>query len=234
MENIPVYLTIINELKEKIALGIYAADEAMPSESAICELYNVSRLTARKALEALMRSGLIYFVAGKGNFVRAENETAYTFEFNEVKSASADIDRIEVADVDIIESTKELVYLLGIHPSNRVLRIKRIFRSGDKPIAFDVKYIPYYPAFPLIEAELEAKDFVQMLSGRISPYSVGIKLEIQASGLNEEEAANLKLKLGGCTMRIKQLLSDNETGIIGYGETCYNPVYCKLRAGWSK
>ena len=56
----------------------------------------------------------------------------------------------------------------------------------QQPIGYDIKYIPYYPGFPLIEKELEARDFVEILADRISPYSVQIDLKITPQKAQKE------------------------------------------------
>ena len=230
----PIYLKIISELKEKISLGVLKPNELLPSEAALCESYGVSRLTARKALETLEHEGLIYFVQGKGNFVRGINGTLYELRFNEVKFENVLVDRVEVKDVDVIESTKELVFLLKIHPKTRVLRLRRVLYSSGVAIGVDSKYVPYYPGFPLVEDELETRDFVQLLSDRTSPYSVNIDLKITARLLGAFESQLLKMEEGACGLWVEQLLSDPELGIIGYSETCYNPIYAKIKAVWER
>ncbi|MEG0157337.1 MAG: GntR family transcriptional regulator, partial [Anaerovoracaceae bacterium] len=174
--DIPIYVKIATDIKDKINLEIYKPNEPVPSEAALCETYNVSRLTVRKSLELLVREGLVYLVQGKGHFVRENNGSLYTFSFNEVSFDTVTIDHIRIVDVDVIESTKELVYILQIHPNTRVLRIRRMLFDSERPIGYDIKYIPYYPGIPLIESELEARDFVEILADRISPYSVQIDL----------------------------------------------------------
>jgi DNA-binding GntR family transcriptional regulator len=66
----PQYRTIADELRSMIALGELQPGEALPSESALAERYQVSRGTARHALAELEGAGLIEPVHGKGRFVR--------------------------------------------------------------------------------------------------------------------------------------------------------------------
>lgn len=231
---IPIYEKIANDIKEKISLEILKPDDLIPSEAALCEAYNVSRLTVRKSLEMLVRDGLVYLVQGKGHFVRKTNGSDYILQFNEVSFDTADIDQISIVDVDVIESTKELVYILKIHPNTRVLRIRRVLYERQRPIGYDIKYIPYYPGFPLIEKELEARDFVEILADRISPYSVQIDLNIHPKTADEETAGILNIEAGGGILAVSQLLTDVELGVVGYCETFYNAACVRLSAEWSK
>lgn len=57
-------------LRDTIVQGDYAAGEALPSESALCGHFGVSRITVRRALAELEQEGLIERRAGRGSFVR--------------------------------------------------------------------------------------------------------------------------------------------------------------------
>jgi GntR family transcriptional regulator len=65
----PLYEQIAAILSARIADGTYAPRRRVPSEAAICEEFDVSRPTARAALQRLSQHGLIITVRGKGSFV---------------------------------------------------------------------------------------------------------------------------------------------------------------------
>ncbi|WP_369035051.1 GntR family transcriptional regulator [Streptomyces adonidis] len=65
----PLYEQIAAILGARIADGTYAPRRRVPSEAAICDEFNVSRPTARAALQLLIQRGLIITVRGKGSFV---------------------------------------------------------------------------------------------------------------------------------------------------------------------
>ena len=62
---------VAEELKEKIISGSYKSGDRLPSESALCELFSVSRITVREALKKLNMMGLVEIKQGKGTFVRS-------------------------------------------------------------------------------------------------------------------------------------------------------------------
>ncbi|MDI3384684.1 GntR family transcriptional regulator [Streptomyces sp. B-S-A8] len=65
----PLYEQIAAVLGARIADGTYEPRRRVPSEAAICDEFNVSRPTARAALQLLGQRGLIVTVRGKGSFV---------------------------------------------------------------------------------------------------------------------------------------------------------------------
>ena len=59
----PRYIQIADELVAQIALGRYAVGEALPTESALCSRFRVSRHTAREALRNKVLYSILAFAA---------------------------------------------------------------------------------------------------------------------------------------------------------------------------
>lgn len=68
-ENSPLYMQIYNSLLDGINTGKYKLGGKLPSEKELVEQFNVSRITAKKALNKLASEGYIIRRPGKGSFV---------------------------------------------------------------------------------------------------------------------------------------------------------------------
>ena len=66
------YAWLVQQLHQLIRERTYQSDKCLPSERELCEQYDVSRITVRRALAELEEAGTIYRVQGKGAFVRSE------------------------------------------------------------------------------------------------------------------------------------------------------------------
>jgi GntR family transcriptional regulator len=66
---IPLYHQIEMSLRRKILSGEILKGALLPSEMALAEEYQVSRITVRQALANLDKDGLVARKRGKGNFV---------------------------------------------------------------------------------------------------------------------------------------------------------------------
>ncbi|GAA0967534.1 GntR family transcriptional regulator [Actinocorallia libanotica] len=67
---------IAAEVRRKIEIGDLAPGSAVPSESVLAEIYQVSRTTVRRALVQLEDDGLIEAKQGRGRFVTSETGRA--------------------------------------------------------------------------------------------------------------------------------------------------------------
>lgn len=70
-ENKPLYLTIYDDLKQKILEGTIHPGERLSTELELSKAYSVSRITSKRALNELENHGLINRKQGKGSFVNS-------------------------------------------------------------------------------------------------------------------------------------------------------------------
>lgn len=72
-KRVPLYLQIYEDLKGKIASGEYLEGEYLPSERELHEGYHVERATVRRALELLVKDGLLVKIPGAGSKVKGKD-----------------------------------------------------------------------------------------------------------------------------------------------------------------
>jgi DNA-binding GntR family transcriptional regulator len=63
------YQAVLMDLQNKIISGIWPENAMIPTEIELCEQFEVSRITVRRALDELVQSGLVRRSRGKGTFV---------------------------------------------------------------------------------------------------------------------------------------------------------------------
>ena len=68
-KNRPKYEMIEEALLERIHAGDFSFDEAFCTEKMLSEQYEVSRITAKRAIENLEQQGILYRKRGVGSFV---------------------------------------------------------------------------------------------------------------------------------------------------------------------
>lgn len=65
----PLYLQIVDSIKDKISSGILKAGDQISSHNELAQEYGVSLITVKKALTELIHEGVLFSRIGKGTFV---------------------------------------------------------------------------------------------------------------------------------------------------------------------
>jgi GntR family transcriptional regulator of arabinose operon len=77
---VPVFRQIKDLMIEHMKKKNLRKGDLLPSESELCEIFNVSRMTARKAITALIEDNIVCRVHGKGTFVFRKVEQGYALK----------------------------------------------------------------------------------------------------------------------------------------------------------
>lgn len=78
--DIPLHRHIYQKLLEEIESGIYSPGDRLPSEAALCERFQASRITVAKAFQTLQRDNLVTRRPGSGTYVeRPDVQNALKF-----------------------------------------------------------------------------------------------------------------------------------------------------------
>ena len=70
----PLHRVIYQQLLEEIQTGLYKPGERLPSEAALCERFQASRITVAKAFQTLQQENLVMRRPGSGTYVETPEE----------------------------------------------------------------------------------------------------------------------------------------------------------------
>lgn len=141
----PLYLQIANKLTMAIQAGYWLANQPLPSERTLVEAFDISRVTARKALEVLEQEGRIQRRPGSGSYItpRLEQPLARFTHLSEMikqrgfKPGSRWLSR-EVA----FANAEEMQHLALPHNS-RVTRLLRARTADDVVMGIERTALPH-------------------------------------------------------------------------------------------
>ena len=127
----PLFRQIVNELKAKITSGQLAEHDALPSERAVAQLHDVSRMTARRALEAIEAEGLAYSKDRKGRFVspkRLDYDVSSMANFISNAAAKGTEIEMELLENAHIRAGERLAEILSVPAGTPLYENTRLFR----------------------------------------------------------------------------------------------------------
>lgn len=142
------YEKIAFDIKEDILSEKYKPNEQLPFEKELCEKYNVSKMTVKKALDLLVNDGLIIKRRGCGTFVKdiTEKEIQRIIEkkqFSGLTTTSIGHKvTSKVLEFKIINATKEIADILKIEEDEFIYFVHRVRYVDDKAVVIEKTYIP--------------------------------------------------------------------------------------------
>ncbi len=143
----PLYLQLQRRIADAMLRGVLAPGASLPAERDIAAITGLSRVTVRKAIEALVAQGLLIQRRGSGTFVaprveRLEQALSLLTSFTEdMARRGKSVESVWISR-SIQSPTPEEVMALGLGAGDRVARLERVRRSDGVPLAIERASIP--------------------------------------------------------------------------------------------
>lgn len=219
-------------LRDEMASGSLPQGTLLPGEQRMAETYGVSRVTVRRALEALAEDGLIKKKTGAGSVVVRPTQTN--------KPLVADIASLMPQVVEMGRDTTarllsfsygrapELVrQALGMAEPGRVQTATRVRLIGDRPFSHLTTYVPEEIARNYDEADLATKPLFRLLE-RSGVKVDGAHQSVSAMLAAPEVAEALDVAVGTALLVIRRVVRDGSGRGIEYLSALYRPDLFRL------
>lgn len=141
----PLYRQIAEIFEKKIRSGELDVEDVLPTEQALQELYNVSRVTVRKALEQLENQGLVNRIKGSGTYVKCNSATHATLQlkgFDENITSQGRASGTKVIHFQLEQAQPVIADHLKIEVGTLLYSIIRIRTIDDEPEILEQSYMP--------------------------------------------------------------------------------------------
>ncbi|MDD0975076.1 GntR family transcriptional regulator [Pseudomonas fontis] len=140
----PLYLQLARNLEQAIHAGQWSAEQALPSERTLSEALEISRVTARKALEVLLEQGLIRRIQGSGTFItpRLEQPLSRLSSFSEMLRMKGFTPSSQWLERSIRMPSAEELIRLSLSPTEQVAHLKRLRKADEIVMAVEYSTLP--------------------------------------------------------------------------------------------
>lgn len=142
---LPLYHQLQAVLKAEIESGKWRPGEQLPTETKLTELYRVSKITVRQALEELAELGYIRREHGRGTFVEPRKFgegprelTSFTEEMRRHELVAAS----RVLSQRRVEADAKVADALRLPAKSKVFVLKRVRLAAGEPMSIQTAHIP--------------------------------------------------------------------------------------------
>lgn len=236
---IPLYDRIQRNLADLIMEGRLAEGQALPSEHELADLYGVSRLTVRKAMDELVRQRWLVRKQGVGTFVTAPRIVSIApgkFSFTEEMRAIGRRPGSRLLALQVRPATAEIAAHLDLAAGQPVIELRRVRLADDIPILIENCYLSQ-ARFPALEGQrsLESGSLYKFLFDQYQISISSMDQVLRPALLTAEQAAHLEAEPHTPTI-ISEIVAHDDNGdpveyswSIASGEKC--EFYFRFRRG---
>jgi GntR family transcriptional regulator len=154
----PLYLQLADKLSEAISRGLWKPNEALPSERMLSEHLELSRVTARKAIDMLCERGMLTRKRGSGTYItpKLEQPLSRLSSFSEELQLRGFVAGSQWIKRETGVATPEELLALGLSPNTFVARLKRLRTADAMVMAIETSTLPlqYVPNPELVTDSL--------------------------------------------------------------------------------
>lgn len=192
----PLYAQIEDAIRNSIDGGEWASYDRIPSESALTELFGVSRMTVHGVLNTLVDDGVLYRVPGKGTFVAEQKistlSPAYRGVREQLEQMGFEI-RTELVRMRTRPATPAVCARLGVSRDADVHEIIRRRLVDDRPVSLHRSFIPARLASNLPEDDVLGEQLCVILERQYGLRAARTAEQLEAVAATSEEAALLAI-----------------------------------------
>lgn len=218
----PLYLQLKRWIEDAVARGAVKPGDALPSERDLALKVDVSRVTVRKAVQHLVRDGILVQRHGSGTFVapqthRVEQSLSQLTSFAEDMARRGMAVRSVWLDRGIYQPSPEETVILGLSSTERVARVARLRISGDTPLAIERAALS---AEILPDPDQIGTSLYAHLD-KSGNRPVRAIQRIRAANLGEEDAKLLEVPAGAAGLNIERISYLSSGRVIEFTRSIY-------------
>ncbi|MEO6959652.1 MAG: GntR family transcriptional regulator [Burkholderiaceae bacterium] len=229
----PRYYLIYRLLKHAIESRQFNSNERLPSENALAQKHQVSRLTIRRSLELLQREGLIERRQGLGTYPILGNIKAQPLvaDINKllthINKMGANT-RAQLLSFGYEAPQADIQNRLELAANVKVQKTIRVRYYHDEPFSYLITYVPEHIGKRYTEQDLE-RDPIQVLFKKLGIRPSSADQSLTATLADAPHSDALKVEVGSPLLCIKRVVRDDSNTPVEYLIATYNPQRFEYR-----
>lgn len=191
----PKYIHIKTLLLQGIMSGRFT--DKLPSENQLARKFDVSRMTARKALNEIEKEGFAKRVPGKGTFVKDRLFTQGYFRIRPSHKHARELNmehRSQVLELRAITPPGPVAEKLD--GTDQVILARRLHYFDDQPVRYEIRYLRSDLCGQILWEDLEKGSIHEILVFKYNLPLTNVWQRIKAVALNAEVAGLLAVHKG--------------------------------------
>lgn len=195
---IPIYHQVFIHIRNRILCFEWAEGSKLPTENELADIYGVSRVSIRQALDTLESEGLIKRIRGSGAYVqKLPQPLIHDFSLPSTLCAKLGQHGISLdatmLELSVLPMVPHINSILKLKYDQQLVHMKRLFLYDKQAIAINESWISHELIPDMAEKGLIDNHLSITLARRYSLSPISIQNTIEAGRLNITELEQLNV-----------------------------------------
>lgn len=224
MSQTTLYTRVEETLAAEISRGEYSPGDQLPTEDALLERFQVSRITVRRAIQNLANRGMLEIRRGVGTFVlapRIEAELTKLTGFVEDMRSVGRKATARVLSQMVVNASAHVAERLQLTKGTRVMQIKRVRLADGIPVSLDETYLPLSLGKQIVRNDLRLHPIFTLLEEEYGVPLIEANYQLEAVVATQSVAKALEVKVGSPIFQIERTSLTTDSQPIDYEVLSY-------------
>ncbi len=206
----PLYKKVKDGVLASIRNGEYNVNERLPTEAELTKIYQVSRITVRKALEELAYEGYIDKRQGDGTYIshkKISRNLSRNISFSEMCRSIGCKPGAKVIKCILEHATEQDISELGVEKDSLILSIERIRYADFIPVSIEICRFRDSFLF-LMNEDLNNTSLYELLAKKYDVHFVDSRKYLEIDFATLEQSKYLALDDHYPLLKISSVVSD--------------------------
>lgn len=229
----PLYLQVVDLLVAQMRGGELLPGTRVPSEREMAEDLDISRTTARLAVDQLVRLGAVYREQGRGTFVaepRMRNVRGFASFSGDVRSRGGEPGS-EILHFSLVDPIPEVSSRLRLDSGEQALELIRIRTADGNPVALQHHFLPAHIVPGLDTVDMTDQSLFEILRSKYFIYPAWTEAEVEAALPSEQEQKVLRIDATEPVLIVSGLTFTNSFEVVETVRTVYRSAGFALYMG---
>jgi GntR family transcriptional regulator len=226
-----IYLQIADAIREAIISGRLKDMDKLPTESELCELYDISDIVVKRAYSMLVQDGLVRRVQGSGTYVTTRE--TFKFPLRGIK----DVERYKnynyqskykrILLVDLLKSQPDVATTLKLDVNEPLYIVKYVVYIDKTPVLLQTAYFPYCYFNQMPSDMFLVSSLPSIIENHFELKITHVKSTFYPSNISSHEATLLSMMKNDPAHLVKTVIDSNDQSIC-YLESLFPGEYTEF------
>jgi len=231
-ETAPLWVQLKNRIQDAIASKSLRPNSRMPSETALCEIFDVSKPVVRAALAALSVEGHVVKMPRKGMFISQPRQdvdfmTSNLSVFGDL-TAKGHLVTTKTFEFYRAKANENEQSVFGIPPEGDVVRVTRVYYCDGRPITHTRISLPGYKLPGMEKLDIDNRSIFQTIREQYGLTVQRAERWFTAELPDADTTTRMGIPENTPLIAIESIAYDHDGGALEYYRAFYNSAVARI------